>query len=288
MSLTTTPGAAIGDLPPIRTELEAARRDLDEFGFTLFQGAISQADLEEARARLDEQAAGEVAHGCAWHDSGETRETYFQGPNQRVWNLVNKGEVFRRLLLNPTMHDLLRHVLGKHLLISSFTANTARKGGIAGGLHGDQMFAPPETPYPLVANCLWMLDDFTPENGATRIVPRSHRLQKWPKSDEEVPTAPACGPAGTIMVFDGRLWHGTGANQTDTPRRALLTYACLPFVRQQENLTMSVAPDVLEACSPELKSLLGFKVWGTLGGVEGSQHGTLNPRPSQFTTELRP
>jgi hypothetical protein len=62
-----------------------------------------------------------------------------------------------------------------------------------------------------------------------------------------------------------------------------VTYACLPFVRQQETFAMSLAPDVRVECSDELKARLGFKVWD---GVEGSQHGALNPRSQHFVTEL--
>lgn len=274
-------------LPPIRTDMETAREDMEAFGFCRFGGAVSEADLEEARQRLDAQAAGEEAAGVAWRDSGLTAETYRQGPNQRVWNLINKGEVFRRMATNAVMTELLAMMLGDSFILSSFTANIARQGGALGGLHTDQMFSPAETPYALVANCLWMLDDFTPENGATSIIPGSHKFGRWPQFSEAADRrVPAVGPAGALLVFDGRLWHGTGANTTDRPRRALLAYACLPFVRQQENFAMSVAPEVLDQCSDELKARLGFKVWGTLGGVEGSQHGTLNPRPERFVTEL--
>lgn len=275
-------------LPPLRTRLEEAKRDLDEVGLTRFAGAADEATLAAARQRLDAQAAGEVARGCAFEDTGDVVANVPGAPNQRVWNLINKGEVFRRMVVNETVLALVRHLIGEDILLFSFTANIARRGGRAQPLHGDQTYAPAETPYPLMANCAWMLDSYTDENGATRVVPDTHRLGRWPDPEAAIETAPAVGPAGTIMVWDGRLWHGTGENRTDTPRRGLLAAYCRAFVRPQENSTVSVSPEVLAQCSPDLLTLLGFRTWRGLGMVEGSRHGDLSARPSTFSRELEP
>jgi ectoine hydroxylase-related dioxygenase (phytanoyl-CoA dioxygenase family) len=276
-------------MPPLRTRLDDAKRDLDEVGLTRFMGAADEAVLDAARKRLDEQAAGEDAHGCAFRDTGKVVANVPGAPNQRVWNLINKGEIFRRMVMNANVHALIGHLLGEDFLLFSFTANIANRGGEAQALHGDQKFAPPETPYPLIANCVWMLDAFTDENGATRVVPASHKAGRWPDPDDEVETAPAEGPDGAIMVWDGRLWHGTGVNRTDRPRRGLLAAYCKPFLRTQENSTISVDPKVLEQCSPELLTLLGYRSWTYgLGSVEGSARGVLNPRTTHFTRELEP
>lgn len=275
-------------LPPVRTDLDDAKRDLDQFGLTFLRGAIDDATLNEARARLDEQAAGEVAHGCAFIDSGDVVMNDQGGANQRIWNLANKGEVFRRLWMNEALHELARHLLGDDLLGFSATANIAKRGGNAQPLHGDQYFAPEDIPYPLVANGAWLLDDFTAENGATRVVPKSHLLRRFPTPDEDVEWAPAVAPAGTLMVWGGRLWHGTGVNMTDKPRRVILTSFARPFIRQHENATMGISPEVLSQCSPEMLTLLGFTPWRGLGNVDGSRHGELTMRPAKFSGELRP
>jgi hypothetical protein len=78
------------------------------------------------------------------------------------------------------------------------------------------------------------------------------------------------GPAGTAPVFDGRIWHGTGANTTADQRRyGVLTYFCRPWMRPQENYTLSTHPQVVADADPEVLALLGFRVWRTLGGVQG-------------------
>ncbi len=275
-------------LPPLRDNLADAKRDLDAVGLTRIVGAVDEDQLDAVRARLDEQAAGEDAHGCAFREDGASFANSPGAPNQRVWNLVNKGEAFRRLLLNETALALVKHLLGDDILMFSMTANIANRGGAPQPLHGDQRFAPPDTPYPLIANCAWMLDPFTDENGATRVVPGTHRLGDWPEDGAEIETLPATGPAGGLMVWDGRLWHGTGANRTPKPRRGILAAYCKPFVRTQENSTVSVDPEVLAQASPELLTLLGFRTWQGLGMVDGARHDQLRTRPETFSGELRP
>jgi ectoine hydroxylase-related dioxygenase (phytanoyl-CoA dioxygenase family) len=118
-----------------------------------------------------------------------------------------------------------------------------------------------------------MLDDFTEANGATRVVPGSHRFED-PMGYVRAggATVAAEGAAGTALIFDGRLLHGTGANTSAAPRRGLIAYFCQPFVRQQENFMLSLDPALRAAASDELLALLGFRCWNTLGMVEGTAH----------------
>jgi len=199
--------------------------------------------------------------------------------------LVNKGQVFRDLMLHPVIDDLMGHLLGADYLLSSLTANIASPGGEPMVLHTDQGYVGFWTPKPVVANIAWMLDDFSEANGGTRLVPRSHLDRNaTPRSSSFVPenlanvpkpeeTIGAAGKAGSILCFDGRVWHGTGANKTDRPRHALLSYHCRPFVRQQENFVLGLLPAIRETERPALLNRLGFAVWAGLGRVE-------SPRPS--------
>lgn len=275
-------------LPPITTDLEQAKRDLDEYGLALLGDALSPDRLAAARARLIEQAQGERETGNAYRDGSRDPRRPPAGPNQRVWNLINKGEIFREIAVAPHMLQLARHVLGDDILLSSMTANIANQGGALQAIHTDQDYIPLDTPYPMVCDVAWMLVDFTEDNGATLVAPGSHRWRRIPKRGEVVPMVPATGPAGTALIFDGRLWHGAGANRTSRSRYAMFSYFCRSFVRQQENFALSIAPGVIAQCSPELLALLGFQVWHTLGMVEGTLHGTINPRPARFSTECKP
>lgn len=275
-------------LPPIRSNIEDAKADLDAYGVTRIAGAALDSDIAAARDRLIEQAAGEAEAGIAHTDSGYTAAATGQSANQRVWNLLNKGDIFAKFALNETARALARHMLGTELLLFSNTANIARRGGLAQRLHGDQVFAPANTPYPLIANTMWMLDDFTEDNGATRVVPATHELGRWPSEEEPVDTVASTGPRGTLMVWDGRLWHGTGTNITDTPRHGMIIAYCVPFLRPQENHTASLRPEVIAGSSLELLELAGFQHWFGLGMIDGYADAPRTGRPESFSTIMTP
>jgi len=274
MPAATSPATAAAGL-----DIETARSDLDAQGYCILPNVLSRAEIEALRSRLVEQAEGERARGVAFHDGGASR------PNQRLWMLPNKGRVFRDLMLHPIVELLMGHLLGPDFLLSSFTANIAHPGGEPMVLHTDQGYVGFWTPKPVVANIAWMLDDFTDANGGTRLVPASHlNAAATPRSSAYAPSDPANmptlddtiaaeGPAGSILCFDGRVWHGTGANRTDRPRHALLSYHCRPFVRQQENFTLGLDPGIRAGERPALLNRLGFATWAGLGRVE-------SPRPA--------
>lgn len=247
----------------LTTDLDRAKADLAEHGYCLLEGLLEPDHLDALRSRLDEQAAAEILDG--------TDYVYDNGCNQRVWALLNKGDVFVELAQEPTVVGLIGHLLGPDFLLSNIDANIAGPGGSRMFLHADQSFAPPPWPHCLVANCMYMLDEFTDANGATRIVPGSHLRTEGLDFSQPLPeTVPVEAPAGTAMVFDGRLWHQTGANRTASERRrGILAYYCRPFLRQQENWFVSLAPEVLERATPRLRRLLGWEHYLSLGMIDG-------------------
>ena len=257
-------------------DAQRARQELDEQGYCIIPGVLGRDQVAALKQRLQEQAEGERARGVASRDGGPDL------PNQRVWMLINKGRVFRDLMLTPIIDVLMGHLLGPDYLLSSLTANIAHRGGEPMMLHTDQGYIGFWTPKPATANIAWMLDDFSDENGGTRLVPGSH-LSETAAPDNGTPffgsgetrklptqqdTIAAEGAAGSILCFDGRIWHGTGANRTDRPRHALLSYHCRPFIRQQENMILGLDPALREQERPALLNRLGFGIWAGLGRVE--------------------
>ena len=307
------PDVDVKTLPQPTTDMNLAKSQLDEFGYCFLANALSSDEVAALRQRVEEQAAAERQQGLAFRDAG--------GPNQRIWFLVNKGQVFRDLLQHHNMRQLIDHLLGESYLLSSFTANIANPGGIM-EMHTDQWWMPPPTVpgttvvrpgsmtnsafrgrhfgdvdaprtsliQPAVAgNAMWMLTDFTEENGATHVRPCSHLSGRQPDTDRDCfeGWVAATAPAGTALVFDGRLWHSTGTNVTDSPRIGALTYFCGPQFRQQENLVAGTASDVLKQASPELLELLGFNLWQGYGRIE-SPHDDSIVRGQRSLGELRP
>jgi ectoine hydroxylase-related dioxygenase (phytanoyl-CoA dioxygenase family) len=238
-------------------DIGAAKQALDEQGFMLLHGALDADRLATVRARLVAQAETERAEGWA-----ATYDTASQG----VLNLLNKGEVFAELAECAPVVDLIGHILGVEPLLSSLTANIVGPGTKAQFLHGDQAIMPAPWPYATVANVAWILDDFTQDNGATVVVPGSHLHGEGPDYTNLPKADPVLAPAGTAMVFDGRLWHGAGENRSTQRRHAIFAYYCAPYMRQQENMFLSLDRAVVERASPRLKSLLGYSPYlGKIG-----------------------
>ncbi|MEU3752587.1 phytanoyl-CoA dioxygenase family protein [Streptomyces olivoreticuli] len=248
----------------LTNDVEKASRDLVEAGYCLVECPLPTAAFEKLRGRLREVAEQERENGTAF---------LYDGGNQRVFSLLNKGEEFERNVQDPTVMLLMEEILGFGFLLSSTHANIAGPGGSRMHLHADQTFArPPWPPYPLVANSMWMLDDFTEDNGATRLVPGSHLLDRQPDYDRgegNTESVAVCAPAGSVMIFDGRLWHQTGANTTDRPRHGILNYYCRGYVRQQQNFFSGLREDVATRATPELRRLLGYENYFSLGMTDG-------------------
>ena len=284
-----------GDRPIATHDLMRARSDIDDFGYCLLGGALSPDEVAAIRARFFEQKEAEEQLGVAYH--GDDKK-------QLIKFLLNKGKVFRDLLLHPPLHELLRHVLGTTYQLSSYHGHIAHPGS-AMAFHTDQFWMPPPvTPESMtlvkpgsitradhrghrlggreaiepsaiapafVCNAMWMLDDFTEDNGATIVVPGSHRSgrQPDPTTDLNANWVSATGTAGTVVIFEGRVWHSTGVNRSDCPRIGLTTNFCAPQCRQQENFLLGTSPEVLAEASDELLALIGFKPWQGYGGYEG-------------------
>jgi ectoine hydroxylase-related dioxygenase (phytanoyl-CoA dioxygenase family) len=261
--------AGLGPLPQPTREPDRAFADLERFGYAIVEGALSCERVARLRARVVEQARGEDARGAGFHDGKA---------NQRIWMLPNKGAIFRDLMLDPLVETFMGRLLGKDFLLSSLTANIARPGGVPMYLHSDQGYVDFWTPRPLVANMAWMLDDFTEANGGTRLVPGSHlEAERTDYGLED--TVAAEGPAGSVLVFDGRLVHGTGANTTqDEHRHAVLSYYCRPFVRQQENYYLGLDPALRRTERGAFLRRLGFWIWAGLGRRhDPGERGALEP-----------
>ncbi|PJM98532.1 hypothetical protein CG740_35425 [Streptomyces sp. CB01201] len=270
------------EVPVPTTDRARAAQDLRTYGYCVLAGALDEPLREELRERIVQQAAGERSRGAF---GGESAEGLYLGgsgrgerDNKRVWTLLNKGSVFQRLLDHPDVGQLLAQILGDPYLLSAIQANFVSPGDDPLPLHSDQGYVPrPWPPYAMTASVIWMIDAFTEDNGATTVVPNTHVPDERSDPRAAVQRArlirkggiPVCGPAGSALIFDGRIVHGTHVNTTDRARLAVLTYFCRPFVRQQENFSLSLAPEVVSALPENIRALLGFRIWQTLGSVEG-------------------
>jgi ectoine hydroxylase-related dioxygenase (phytanoyl-CoA dioxygenase family) len=116
---------------------------------------------------------------------------------------------------------------------------------------------------------MWAITDFTEANGATRIVPGSHRSAHDPEYGRSYDTIAAEMRRGSVLVWNGSLWHGGGANRTDTRRVGVAMNYCAGFIRQQENQQLGIPRDTVREFSPRLRRLVGYGVYnGLIGHID--------------------
>ena len=224
----------------ISTALEAlgAREDgltarnvseLDEKGYTVMPGIIDGEWLEAfLRERFETLSVDEGQFAGA--------EVHQEDGARRLADLVNKGTAFDRVYTHPKVLAAVHHLIGREFKLSSLNARDALPGEGHQTLHPD--WSADYDGRFHVCNSIWLLDDFTEENGCTRLLPGTHRGKhpsnidvdlEGPHPDEEHLVA----PAGTVAVFNSQTWHGGTTNRTNGKRRALHCYFAAREHRQQ-------------------------------------------------------
>jgi ectoine hydroxylase-related dioxygenase (phytanoyl-CoA dioxygenase family) len=234
----------------------AERVQLEERGYVALDRFVSDDFLEALRERVEQ----------LWFQEGCRAGSEFKQEEQtrRLANLVGKGDVFERMIHMPDLLEYVEHVLGSRFKLSSLNARSANPlSDAVQPLHADMAAVEDEHGY-WVCNTVWMLDDFTTENGAIRMVPGSHRWRRLPQEVLEDPKAPhpdevlLTGKAGTVVVMNAHMWHGGTANRTAAPRRALHAFYCRWDKPQQQYQKSLVSPEVQARLSPELRRLLAL------------------------------
>ena len=231
-------------------------KNLDIQGHLIIEDALSTDQVTELKEQSLELAANER------EDSG--KYVYLDEKSQRVWNLINKGKIFEEVIQHPDVMHGMEHLLDADFVLSSFTVNRIGPGSPAGGLHIDYPLSAMPTPIPtfaISANSVFFLDDFTIENGGTFVIPGSHRWGFGPSHRPDFQPQgkiQATGPAGTIMLVHGHIWHGSAPNQTDADRVGLLGFFCRSFMKPQQDQLKLVDQEIIDNAEPQMRRLLGL------------------------------
>ena len=232
-------------------------------GYLIIENFISDKTVDEIRDLVIEMANYEKREG----------ESYFypfdkSGLTQRVWNLTNKRQQFRELLeieeLSEIMNFIFRRPTNHQLFhLSSFQANILHPGAERQKLHVDTPFPEPLPPWPAKANSIWLLDDFTKQNGATEIVPHSHVNTNKPKKEDDklIKCIKAVAPRGSVLFTHGNLWHRAGANLSSNPRVGLLCSFAASYMKEiasEEDQSIVISEEVKANASQRLSAILGL------------------------------
>lgn len=232
---------------------------IEREGYTIVEDAIAPELVDRLVAAIDRL-----------HDelSVTPAANIFEGlKTLRVYNLLARGKVFEEVPVHENVLPIVESVLDRGCLVSSLSSITILGGEEAQPIHADDQLIPLPKPHvPLVCNTMWALTDFTEENGATRLVPRTHTADRSPNFGEAHETIGAVMKRGSVLVWNGSLWHGGGANRTSERRIGLAMNYCVGWMRQQENQQLGIPLEIAKGFSPRLRKLAGFGLYRQLLG----------------------
>jgi len=261
------------NLPQPTKDIDQLRQDMVKWGYCEIEDALSAEQVARIRTRVLEQAEGERLASIAQRTPS----------GQNINCCVNKGRCFELFIEQhpsamqggPMVEQLVTEALGAGWICTSLIAAISLQGGVPQALHQDQSNTL-DSRSPMTINLLTAITDIDETNGGTLVIPGSHEvLSRAVREGKPVGKLPPAinlqARAGTVVITDGRLLHGTGINHTDEPRIVMLNGMQKPWMRQQENWTLSASPDVLRRASPKLLHRMGFQA--TTGTQTNEGHG---------------
>jgi ectoine hydroxylase-related dioxygenase (phytanoyl-CoA dioxygenase family) len=252
-----------GPLPRPTTDMDQIRADLNRAGYAIAAEVFTTQTARDMRDYLATEIAKDEAI-----DEERVRRFFTDSDdlNRRMSGaqLVNRHPFFRDILEHELPLQITKELLGpqtlnESYLVHSYGANVTRPGSAQQAIHRDRSGNVPLSAGAAQTRFIWCLDDFVAENGATRVVPGSHRdtePQSWTVQYE---SAPAEAPAGSVLIYTDLLLHGTGANvSSDLERAGVIVGYCPPWWKPMINFPMTTDPKVLEGSSKILRQILGY------------------------------
>ena len=262
ITATELPTIFQGHQMPVLTETDWAF--LDEKGYLVVENALPLHLCVQLGDRLN---------GLARLESESQRGGYFYGSGkmQRVYQLLYKDDLFRDLLLHPLCHQVMsrmffRSTYHDKYYLTSFHGNILQPDAEPQIWHVDANVPEPLPPWIIRSNANYVIQDYTVENGATEVVPGSHKWLRKPNKVEseshEYGAIPLCAPKGSIVFWHGHIWHRSGANRTISNRTAFLAAYAASFFREvcmEENPYLYLNPNTASRLSRPLKRILGWE-----------------------------
>ena len=270
-------------LSPLLPNHEVTRlvEQFDTEGFCVIPELLDEAQLERQRQAL-----------APWVDAGPMGRNVFEGTRtHRIYAMLAKDPVFAELVAHPVSLAWAEHFLGQSCLLSACLAIHLQPGESAQPWHTDDGHTSLTPPHDLLGvSTFWALDDTTVENGATEVLPGSHR---WSETefpgvlrDQDFATGTDVAgdpgshpdavkvimPAGSLMIARGDLWHRGGANRSDTARCLITPQYCAGWLRPLESMLLSVPPERAAALPERVRELLGYSIHPPFMGYSDGMH----------------
>lgn len=225
-----------------------AIQELRDVGFVVIAGPVAPDGLAQFAAAYNSAV-----------DSASSDDVSIGSSTTRVNDFVNRGPEFDELYVYQPVLEACCRIINQPFKLSTMHARTLRSSSEAQALHVD--FKRDSDGYPMVG-FIFMVDEFRSDNGATRFVPGSHKWDILPeqvlkdgRADYEGHVL-ACGPAGSIIVYNGSVWHGHSANLSGKPRRSIQGAYIRRGAPSGGNLPARMSPETLSRIGPLARYLL--------------------------------
>ena len=230
-------------------------------GYIILKDLVSEEQMEKLRTESQP------------HLNKMGRNSFEGELTQRIYGLPGKLRSADPFIEHPLVLAHLDRQLMSNYLLSQAQIINIKSGSPAQPFHIDDGFYPIPRPRPAISLAtIFAIDDFTEDNGATVVIPGSHKWgeEREPSNDDK--TIKAVMPAGSCIFFVGNVWHGGGENNSDGDRMALTCQYCEPWARTQENFFLSVTPEMAASVSENIRRMLGYSIHPPFMGMSEGMH----------------
>jgi hypothetical protein len=220
-------------------------------GYVLLPDLITTQAAAAARQLILELAA----------QSRQEDKLEVQDQKQRLYGLIYKGDIFAQMAQHEFLLSIIEALIGENVVLGGFSAHVLYPGAKSMGIHVDYPYwamAAPFPKYPLLElQVIWLMEDFTAQNGAPLFAPGTQRLATRPEPSQFASNAiKIIGKAGSAVISHGLCWHDTSENNSDRPRVSLLGNYTPQYIHPLENNLFDYQPEAMENIPPKLKKLL--------------------------------
>jgi hypothetical protein len=230
---------------------DLAKEIMEGQGYVLLPNLLSTAEATEARDLVLKEAENQRKPG----------NLILEGVKERIYGLIYKGEIFAKMVQHPRVLSVIEAILGEDIVLGGFSAHILHPGAQRMGVHVDYPYWAMSPPYPqfpvLEVQVIWLVEDFTENNGAPLFVAGSQKLATKPDLDKfERQAQKITAKAGTAIISHGLCWHDTSVNSSDQPRVSILGNYTPQYIHPLEDNLFDVQQEVIDRATPKLKHLL--------------------------------
>jgi ectoine hydroxylase-related dioxygenase (phytanoyl-CoA dioxygenase family) len=244
---------------------EDAMEILSQDGALIISELLSNQEYADLRRELDPEFA--QADFCKGLFYGEA--------TKRIHSLARKSSTICSMIMRPKVVEIMQLILGPNcdkIQLNLTQGIQIWPGEKAQVIHrDDSMFPVKHKPFEFMVNAMWAYTEFTKDNGATIVVPGSHRwdVDRMPAEHE---IALAEMQPGEVLIYLGSVIHAGGQNRSELPRTGIALSYCLGWLRQSENQYFAAPPEIAKHFSKDLQEMLGYSVQRpNLGMYEGAE-----------------